>query len=186
MPRRTSLSGQNPFNSSRDNGPHSPRNTRGGGHNNFEGVLGGTESWMARRKAADGLIRRTEASSSDSRPEIKESDVPREEDEDSISRATANSAEESKREPPAHNEPVVANTTRSQPQDQATLSQNMGNLSLSSTPSEPPTGSSPALPDLASIEWSYLDPQGNIQGALYQLLNRSAAQLTLSHRPLPC
>jgi PERQ amino acid-rich with GYF domain-containing protein len=158
MPRRQSLSSnQGPLSASRDAVLPSPR-TRTGFGSGFDGVLGGGDSWTARRKAAE--------------PDIAAAVVL----DDNIG-------------PSAQHTPDQSNTTStakeaSGPPEIQTVHKVLAELSLDnvgqykpeassteSTSAGPPTlvtnPSNQNHPDLASVEWSYLDPQGNVQGKFY-------------------
>jgi len=167
MPRRQSLtSNQGPLASSRDAVLPSPR-TRTGFGSGFDGVLGGGDSWTARRKAAEALSKSTGAS----RELVGETEVKiKEEDEEpDIANAVVlddNVGSNMQPTPEQFNATSTADETSGQPETQA-VNNDMADLSLgtaaASLTSVIPQSAQAHL-DLASVEWSYLDPQGNVQG----------------------
>lgn len=183
MPRRQSLSSnQGPLSASRDAVLPSPR-TRTGFGSGFDGVLGGGDSWTARRKAAEALSKSTGAS----REPASETEVKiKEEEEPDIAAAVVL---DDNIGPSAQHTPDQSNTTStakeaSGPPEIQTVHKVLAELSLDnvgqckpeassteSTSAGPPTlvtnPSNQNHPDLASVEWSYLDPQGNVQGKFY-------------------
>jgi PERQ amino acid-rich with GYF domain-containing protein len=181
MPRRQSLSSnQGPLASSRDAVLPSPR-TRTGFGSGFDGVLGGGDSWTARRKAAEALSKSTGASrepASETEVKIKE-----EEAEPDIETAVVlddNVGASTQHTPDQSNVTSIANETPGQseiqPVHKALAELSLGNVgqykpeassaeSTSAAPLAPASNSSNQNHlDLASVEWSYLDPQGNVQG----------------------
>jgi PERQ amino acid-rich with GYF domain-containing protein len=154
----------------RETGLPSPRNRVGFGPS-FDGVLNGAESWTARRRATEGLPKleaalspqgtREEGERLDGKAEIKEEDEQHE--------RPGAARDDSSAVPPSHqnhssdipavgvqaaerNPGVSSVTSRAAPETSNHL-----NMDLTWRPS-------PGVPDLASVEWSYLDPQGQVQG----------------------
>ncbi|KAJ7630500.1 hypothetical protein FB45DRAFT_833102 [Roridomyces roridus] len=147
VPRKLSLSGTQPPLSPRDTALQSPR-TRIGHTATFDGVLGSSESWVARRRASEAKA----AGNVPREAEERRTDI-REEDEDaslesqSGPRDIPQTTESPVQEPP----PPKANESAAHVQngvDPAALS----------------NGPPPGILDLAAVQWSYLDPQGQLQG----------------------
>jgi PERQ amino acid-rich with GYF domain-containing protein len=139
-------------------------------------VLGGGDSWTARRKAAEALSKSTGAS----RELVGETEVKiKEEDEEpDIANAVVlddNVGSNMQPTPEQFNATSTADETSGQPETQA-VNNDMADLSLGNASQYKPEGTAAAsltsvIPqsaqahlDLASVEWSYLDPQGNVQG----------------------
>ncbi|RPD81564.1 hypothetical protein L226DRAFT_548817 [Lentinus tigrinus ALCF2SS1-7] len=155
LPRKLSLSNmQGGLASPRDGALPSPRVRPG-----FEGVLG--ETWSSRRRTSESIAKvgppphkDKETDGENKGPDIKE------EEEDAL-RASEHGRELSS------NSNLENGATGGNGVDQVN-----GQLSGLSTPGQGDSaggssgtgGPPPGLADLASIEWSYLDPQGNIQG----------------------
>ena len=173
MPRRQSLSsGQGPLNSPRDAAP-SPRSRVGHGPG-FDGVLGGGDTWVSRRKAAEGLSRTTSSSftdlGGDSDPKGVEIKEEEEEHSDPAVPMDKNPSE-------SGNGVEVANGSSgdhgvqpvAQALDDLALggSNTVSNGSGASYSNFPHPSPPQPLVDLANVEWSYLDPQGNVQGTRF-------------------
>ena len=170
LPRKLSLSSMQggSLASPRDAALPSPR-TRIGGTPGFEGVLG--ESWSSRRRG-DSLSKpsveappRREREPTDHGKDLKGPDI-KEEDEDTARKAEQNSGAGAgsgvaRPDAPAANGVDADNPDSVQGVNNgiATLSSGTNSDATSGVPSKPP-----GLTDLANIEWSYLDPQGNVQG----------------------
>ncbi|KAJ7022069.1 hypothetical protein C8F04DRAFT_1139338 [Mycena alexandri] len=158
-PRKLSLSSTQVPLSPRDAALPSPR-TRLGHTPTFDGVLNGGESWVARRRASEAKL----VASRD--PDLVEglgSEI-REEDEDANFESGGNTkpkevpqaAPSPSRDPPAATQPKTTGDGASYtPQVQ-----NGADLGGPAVPNGPP----PGIRDLASVQWSYLDPQGQLQG----------------------
>ena len=155
--------------SPRDAALPSPR-TRIGGTPGFEGVLG--ESWSSRRRG-DSLSKpgvdappRREREPTDPGRDSKGSDI-KEEDEDTARLTEQNGGvgtdtKVARADAPSTNGVEARNLTDN------IHSVNNGVANLNLTTNSDATGGVPSKPpgltDLANVEWSYLDPQGNIQG----------------------
>ncbi|KIL70552.1 hypothetical protein M378DRAFT_155483 [Amanita muscaria Koide BX008] len=165
LPRKQSFSGsQNPVVVARDVGLPSPR-SRVGLTSNFDGVLNtGGESWGARRRASEvslkGSVSMSRETSSENHSEPKANEIREELEEeqsgadgtigvpfgrrlDGQSRTQADSHETGSSE---HNIDLQSNHS-----NQPAFTQTTNGLPLE-------------LQDLASVEWSYKDPTGQIQG----------------------
>jgi PERQ amino acid-rich with GYF domain-containing protein len=157
---------------SRETGLPSPRNRAGFGPS-FDGVLNGAESWTARRRATEGLPK-LEATVSPQgnredgeRLEGKDSEI-KEVDEE---RERLGAARDDRSAlPPSHQNP---SGEASGPLDVQAPERNSA-ISYVSGRDVPETSNAhtmdltwrppPVILDLASVEWSYLDPQGQVQG----------------------
>ncbi|GBE78526.1 predicted protein [Sparassis crispa] len=183
IPRKLSLSSmQGPLASPRETGLPSPR-TRIGQTLGFDGVL--SESWSSRRRASDALAK--PGGTSSGRPERDTSDAGRDSNESYIKEEEEGGAPPSPEHlrggdnaaaqptPSPRPDPPIATTGRGSVSAD-NVSGSMASLSLAGQGdggvangvgitedpmmSKPPLG----LTDLTSVEWSYLDPQGQIQG----------------------
>ncbi|KAJ7293786.1 hypothetical protein C8J57DRAFT_1269996 [Mycena rebaudengoi] len=161
LPRKLSLSGIQAPLSPRDAGLPSPR-TRIGHTPTFDGVLNGGESWVARRRASEaksvGNTSRDPGDHHDGRAtELREED----EDASLASGGTPNPHETAS---PSGGGLATPEQPKAAEYDKgATYSphiQNGPDLTGPAAPNGPP----PGIQDLASIQWSYLDPQGQLQG----------------------
>lgn len=151
--------------SPRDAALPSPR-TRIGGAPGFEGVLG--DSWSSRRRG-DSLSKsnaeappRREREPTDPGRDLKGPDI-KEEDEDAARQAERNGSTGTnpgvaRLDAPATNGDGTDNTDEIHGVNTGAATLNLGDTT-GGVPSNPP-----GLADLANIEWSYLDPQGNVQG----------------------
>ncbi|KAJ7655269.1 hypothetical protein DFH06DRAFT_496661 [Mycena polygramma] len=158
LPRKLSLSSTQTPLSPRDAALPSPR-TRLGHTPTFDGVLNGGESWVSRRRASEAKAVGNASRDAEARgPEIREEDedpnpnsggksVPHE-----IPQATASPSPDP---PPPAPQPKTGDRVSQSPQVQ-----NGSGLGGSVVPNGPP----PGILDLASVQWSYLDPQGQLQG----------------------
>ncbi|CAL1696731.1 unnamed protein product [Somion occarium] len=156
LPRKQSLSSmQGPLASPREASLPSPRVRVGPA---FDGVL--NESWTSKRRVPEGLAK------SGSRGDLKE--AQREGVEQGI--------KEEEEEPPINSE-TESHPPEQQLNNSSTPVNDSGNGSAHTVnPTQPttflptvpasnvPSGPPPGIVDLASVEWSYLDPQGQIQG----------------------
>jgi PERQ amino acid-rich with GYF domain-containing protein len=183
IPRRQSLSsGQGPLPSPRDTALASPR-TRIGFGPSFDGVLGGGDSWIARRKAAEGLSKSTSGSRGDpvSEGDSKATEIKEEEESSDIA-ITARSEEKPESDQQSAPQQSESSSTVNEISEERAFQ--TANMNISGIPSESDgqdipdvspgeaasalaldsTPSTPSQSDLANVEWSYLDPQGNVQG----------------------
>ncbi|KAJ7480189.1 hypothetical protein B0H11DRAFT_2280849 [Mycena galericulata] len=160
VPRKLSLSNTQTPLSPRDAALPSPR-TRLGHTPTFDGVLNGGESWVARRRASEAKSVGNAARDPDHHegrgPEL------REEDEDANLEPGGGPAP--REIPPATESPIQDPPLPAQPNagDGASYSplvQNGADPVGSTVPNGPP----PGIRDLAAVQWSYLDPQGQLQG----------------------
>ncbi|OBZ78994.1 hypothetical protein A0H81_00307 [Grifola frondosa] len=169
IPRKASLSSMQGLGSP---GLPSPRN-RMGITPGFDGVL--SDTWSARRRASENVLRPGAAPRNDRDLESdpKGPDIKEEVEEEANTLAQQQNAD---LDPATALKPQVdrgsANGVNEHPGDAPTegLTGSMANLNLSKQPENAaPTASIPLNPppglgDLASVEWSYLDPQGHMQG----------------------
>ncbi|KAF8446148.1 hypothetical protein L210DRAFT_840512 [Boletus edulis BED1] len=181
LPRKLSLSNiqGGTLASPRDALP-SPRNRIGAFSSGFDGVLNSGDSWSRKRPSAGvaglggGILARGEGKEEDARySEIKEeeestthhsTDVH-----DGDPAAIMNPPSSGPNVPPSNPTPVGPLSSSDVGQGMAgmsleTLHQPNPNTRVSSTTNPLPSGPPPGLTDPASIEWSYLDPQGQVQG----------------------
>lgn len=159
--------------SPRDAAP-SPR--RGPGYSpGFDGILGGNDAWMARRRSE--VSSRASASisreSGGDQPENRPSDIGENPD-----------TNENERSGDAH-EPDQPTTFKGAsrdplPVDGQDAPVETGHLSLNVNgannpgPLDESANASPATTvDLAAVEWSYKDPSGQVQGILMTLLHHA-------------
>ncbi|KAK7041951.1 kinesin-like protein [Paramarasmius palmivorus] len=160
-PRKLSLSGQAPLASPRDVGLPSPR--RLGHTGGFDGVLNGGDSWVARRRASEGPMR---TSNTAREPSGGEENEIREEEEEIRPEAEPKVEAQDRSEPPANTDAGGIALQRPEAIDtgMAHLSLDNNAQSATNSPSVAGVGPPPGITDLANIEWSYVDPQGHIQG----------------------
>ncbi|TFY79630.1 hypothetical protein EWM64_g4380 [Hericium alpestre] len=177
IPRKLSLSTtQNAINSSRDGGLSSPR-SRGPLTPGFDGVLNVGESWTSRRKKSESGSKTGTYSRGDGEPEPydKGHEIREEEEEHStddgrgqnpsvrnalrasgVAAAMDNLSLKDGTHPGGNDVPVVGTLASGQ---------NPGMTGGGRSGQVPDvTHPPPGIADLANIEWSYLDPQGQIQG----------------------
>jgi len=160
------LTGQAPLLSPRDTALPSPRGRVG-----FDGILNGGDSWTARRRASEGLVKGAGASRDGGGEDGRNPDIKEEDEENN------GGGGEVKTSAQTQSDPVEAAKTN------GTILQHPENIetgiaqlsveptsqqSMSSSPASNPAtlGPPPGITDLASVEWSYLDPQGQVQGKL--------------------
>ncbi|KAJ7456540.1 hypothetical protein FB451DRAFT_1276327 [Mycena latifolia] len=159
VPRKLSLSSAQAPLSPRDAGLPSPR-TRLGHTPTFDGVLNGGESWVARRRASEAKSIGN-ASRDPDHHEGRGLEI-REEDEDASVNSGPNEIPPDPPQPkasPSHDVP----TAQSKAGDGVSHTphiQNGSDLAATTVSNGPP----PGIQDLASVQWSYLDPQGQLQG----------------------
>ncbi|KAF8213572.1 hypothetical protein K438DRAFT_1661780 [Mycena galopus ATCC 62051] len=154
-PRKLSLSSTQGPMSPRDSALPSPR-TRLGHTPTFDGVLNGGESWVARRRASEAKAVARDAEHHEA-PNLE----IREEDEDANADSGGN-----------HTPQEIPKATASPPRDPPASSQpkttgdGTPHVQNGSDPAAPvvPNGPPPGFRDLAGVQWSYLDPQGQLQG----------------------
>ncbi|KAF9040365.1 hypothetical protein BDZ89DRAFT_1156583 [Hymenopellis radicata] len=170
LPRKLSLSSiQSPM-SPRDPGMPSPRVARMGA--GFDGGVftGGGESWTARRRASEGAAKTPGILHRDPIGELQDAKIK---EEDETPGQTSENLDKPLRE--ANNPTAVPYETLStagqtsiqniEPPVSHLPLHNESNHSSSASPANSSVGfAPPGLTDLASIEWSYLDPLGNVQG----------------------
>ncbi|KAK0208899.1 hypothetical protein DFS33DRAFT_1459466 [Desarmillaria ectypa] len=172
IPRKLSLSSMQSPMSPRDTGLPSPRPSRMGA--GFDGVLNGGDSWVARRRASEGLVKSgggmTRDPGSEYQPDGKSSEI-KEEDE-SAAQATDRDPHPDELLPHSADDEATAAAGASHSQTQildASVAQmSLGNDNRHSSSASPANSSAgyppPGLADVSNVEWSYLDPQGQIQG----------------------
>ncbi|KAI0063184.1 hypothetical protein BV25DRAFT_1990965 [Artomyces pyxidatus] len=184
IPRKLSLSAaQGPLSSPRESGIPSPR-TRGPLTPGFDGILNGGETWTSRRRASESASKApnlnavrdagdTELSGA-SRTKIEEeseeplrSDTGRREQgqnghqESASGQFTQQSdASRTSEDPPPSNTNGLDRLSLNEQQPAIQPSASGGLQGGSELANSGPQG----IPDAASIEWSYLDPQGQVQG----------------------
>jgi len=194
LPRKLSVSSLNgPLHSPREGALPSPR-TRGGFSPGFDGILSAGDSWMARRRTSDatrpgGLSAPRDNSSGDGR---KGGDIKEEEEEDgkgglpSVGDGQPNNSGDLYANSPTvadhGGQPVLAVQGQGLagnpiPHD---LARGAGNVAIGRSVDQPYIATTngnraglgvaqriapmPTAVDLASVEWSYIDPQGATQG----------------------
>lgn len=171
IPRKQSLSSlQSPSAASpRDVGLPSPR-TRVGYTPNFDGVFSGGDSWMARRRASEASSKPIRDGGGDYtgddrapiQEEIEEEDGRDKRDTQSHSQLALSSGPNRLHTSNQAGEPETKITDTS-----GLSNRNLSTTSALSDASEgrvASTGPPPGLVDLTSIEWSYKDPSGQVQG----------------------
>ncbi|KAJ7102390.1 hypothetical protein B0H15DRAFT_814411 [Mycena belliarum] len=155
VPRKLSLSSAQAPLSPRDAALPSPR-TRIGHTPTFDGVLNGGESWVARRRASEAKAIGNASRDEGRGPEL------REEDEDANLDSGGNAAPQDlpqTKPSPSRDPPTVQPKT----DEAASYSPHLKNgADLKATAVA--NGPSPGMVDLPSVQWSYLDPQGQLQG----------------------
>lgn len=181
IPRKLSLSSvQGPLTSPRDSNFPSPRN-RIGTTSGFDGVLNGGESWVARRRASEAKTSGVVTSRGEPSGEphdTKGLEITEEEEENNHKDLHSPNTQDrpSPHEPSPSPQPdstISGGTSVSQPSPAQGIETNLANLSISNSNNTGAVdlaagaaaiGPPPGLSDLASVEWSYLDPQGQVQG----------------------
>ncbi|KAF9072776.1 hypothetical protein BDP27DRAFT_388353 [Rhodocollybia butyracea] len=156
-PRKLSLTGQAPLLSPRETGMPSPRG-RLGHTPSFDGVLNGGESWMARRRASE-VSKNAPRDPGEDPKEIREEDEENNLDSQSRPGAMGSLASGIAMQKPDSIESGLAQIALDAPPSAAVPSLTNSPASTSAS-----IGPPPGIVDLASVEWSYLDPQGQIQG----------------------
>ncbi|KIJ68628.1 hypothetical protein HYDPIDRAFT_179700 [Hydnomerulius pinastri MD-312] len=185
LPRKLSLSNTQggPLASPRDALP-SPRNRMGTFGSGFDGVLNTGDSWSRRRPSAGmpGGGGGTPTRGDGKEGEPRRSDIKEEEENTSHSATIAHSADsvDATQQPssPGPDVPPPDVTPNGHPPSSGTdpVTQGIAGMSLgehnhvdgnpqvATTINLPASGPPPGLADPASVEWSYLDPQGQVQG----------------------
>jgi len=190
IPRKLSLSStQGPLGSPRDSGLPSPR-TRGPATPGFDGILNSGESWVSRRRASESGTRLNSGATSradgDDEPQSTSRLKIDEEDEDQHrqsgpadapnppvqSASPQNLSNQSGSSPPGPELPAndVVSSSINGAEDAASSTTHTANpVSDSDSPqsltnSTSVTAASQPVTNPANVEWSYLDPQGNVQG----------------------
>ncbi|KAG1866280.1 hypothetical protein C8R48DRAFT_747549 [Suillus tomentosus] len=184
LPRKLSVSNTQ-GNSPRDGALPSPRTRIGGFTSGFDGVLNGGDSWMARRRASESVLK-VGGASTGTRPESREEDSKGhnikedEEEQHPVQNTALQPSPSAASQLSAIPDALPPDTTSNSPSPRSALSADsvahrMTGMSLSETErtnanfhpnpvaDSLTTGPPPGL-DPASIEWSYLDPQGQVQG----------------------
>lgn len=153
--------------SPRDAAVPSPR-TRVGYTSNFDGVLNNGDSWVARRRASEASLKSgagTFRDSGDQAPDGKAPEI-REEEEDGNHEPRKENGDEPDSLSGGSSSKTISDGAAFQ--DDPNISTNMSHLSLDTynQPAQEQMGNGPppGITDLTSIEWSYKDPQGQIQG----------------------
>lgn len=153
----------------RESGMPSPSPRGRLGHTpGFDGVLNGGESWVARRRASEGLLPKIPANSArDPGEESKELEIREEDEENHL---------DSNPEPDPQLGSKATNQLAMQKPDKIESGAALdvpATLSVSNSPASTSAsvGLPPGIVDLSSVEWSYLDPQGQVQGILIDFLH---------------
>jgi PERQ amino acid-rich with GYF domain-containing protein len=160
----------------RDAALPSPRN-RVGFSPNFDGVLNGGDSWVARRRASETSLKSGVGTSRDQNDQLdnKALEIREEEEDSSHQHQSSEHVEEKPHLSQLHATSATApsqSSNNASLRDGQTVAADMAHLSIGvngSTVPEPmdnltSNGPPPGIPDLASVEWSYKDPSGQIQG----------------------
>lgn len=187
IPRKLSLSSaQGPLGSPRDGSLPSPR-TRGPVAPSFDGILNSGETWVSRRRASESGTRLNSGATrgdGDTEPQsgnrLKIDEVEEEQQRHSESRPDStdknppqNSGPSSGESPQGATIPVNDSANSNGPDGSSTfhgVTQPPAQGSMDSLPAHssanpvPVTAASQHVANLASVEWSYLDPQGQVQG----------------------
>lgn len=162
-PRKLSLSSVQAPLPPRDAGLSSPR-TRVGPPT-FDGILNGGETWVSRRRASEGLLNKSGTGMArDSGGDYDGKGTQIREEEEGL-----HEPERPEDTQPPPSQPVPLPVENSALRDSAAFASSAGDnhdISRSSNNSVQPTGPPPGIPDLSSVDWSYLDPQGQLQGIL--------------------
>jgi PERQ amino acid-rich with GYF domain-containing protein len=156
----------------------------------FDGVLNSGDSWVSRRRASEGLqksaVVKGDAGGGEGQQDGKEADIKEEEEEEgrketdrnpiisdgssSVHRPESPPQPEPSRSPPSDpppsKSPEVQVASSGSRKVSSTAETSVGIISAVNT--------APPLQDLTSVEWSYLDPQGQVQG---QATNKSNLSL---------
>ncbi|KAF5392406.1 hypothetical protein D9757_002183 [Collybiopsis confluens] len=167
-PRKLSLTGQPPLQSPRESGMPSPRG-RLGHTPGFDGVLNGGDSWVARRRASEGIINQSGNSARDPGEDPKELEIKEEDEENHPgSQPKSNSQHHSIHLQSsltggiAPDRPEIVESAITQMTIDVPI-HNAQSVTSSPASTSASIGPPPGI-DLAGVEWSYLDPQGHVQG----------------------
>ena len=161
LPRKLSLSNmQGGLSSPREGGLPSPRVRPG-----FDGVL--SDTWAVRRRTSENAVPKLGGGKieREGEGEGKDPDIKEEAEEDAADHARETSGGS------AGGQPVSGGGGGEAGKAVDQLNGHMGNMAISgqtegqqpaqtATPSKPPPGPG----NLSEVEWSYLDPQGKVQG----------------------
>ena len=168
----------------------SPR-TRIPGAVGIDGVL--SDSWHVRKKTSEGLLNSgirvgDAAESGPHATDIKEEDEERGGAGEPNGGAANGTRHATQNDPPPEN--TMSEGRESQPNVNS-VSAGVGKLSLNTQGTEmnvngtgphtpvdgAPAGHPPGIVDLSTVEWSYLDPQGQVQGVLLLIILLPAIHL---------
>jgi PERQ amino acid-rich with GYF domain-containing protein len=173
--RKLSSSGPAPVLTPKDGGQPSPR-PRIGFASSFDGVLSGGDSWTSRRRTSDAYLRgaavREELCVGDTQTDsrgsetISEGEKGKQADPDGVGGLGTSLAHSNSQSSLSHD------TLKDDAHPQVVIPLIDGCLSTHETRSNSSNGTdigtgrvySTGIQDLASVEWSYLDPQGQVQG----------------------
>ncbi|KAG2149771.1 hypothetical protein BD769DRAFT_1408297 [Suillus cothurnatus] len=183
LPRKLSVSNTQ-GNSPRDGALPSPRTRIGGFASGFDGVLNGGDSWMARRRTSESVLK-VGGASTGTRPESREEDtkghnIKEVEEEHPVQNTALQPSTSGASQLSPIPDSLPPTTTSNSPSQQSapsadsvahgmtgmSLGENEranANFHLNPVVDSVTTGPPPGL-DPASVEWSYLDPQGQVQG----------------------
>ncbi|KAG2754517.1 hypothetical protein P692DRAFT_201837583 [Suillus brevipes Sb2] len=183
LPRKLSVSNTQGC-SPREGALPSPRVRIGGFASGFDGVLNGGDSWMARRRTSESALKAGGASTG-TRPESREEDakgnnIKEVEGEQSVQNTALQPSPSGASQLCPIPDALPPDTTSNSPSQPSASSADsaahrMAGMSLGENErtkanfqpnpvaDSVTTGPPPGL-DPASIEWSYLDPQGQVQG----------------------
>ncbi|KAE9409327.1 hypothetical protein BT96DRAFT_962438 [Gymnopus androsaceus JB14] len=155
MPRKLSLTGQAPLMSPREAALPSPRG-RLGHTPSFDGVLNGGESWIARRRASEGLTSKpAPGSARDPGEDPKELKIKEEDEENNPDR----------QDPQKDAQSTLSSVTMQRPDN---IEPGAAQLPLdvpgAQSLADSPASTSASIGPPPCVEWSYLDPQGQVQG----------------------
>ncbi len=157
----------------------------------FDGVL--SDSWSARRRASEGLLKGNDRPGEPGDPHegTKTVGIKEEDEEGGASRleptASKGGVSGSQTDQPSQ-DPAINGTGHAQA-TLGTISSGINSLSLDSgsqnSPQIPPTttnvppGPPPGLSDPATMAWTYLDPQGQVQGQCVSRMRLRSLKLPL-------
>ncbi|KAF8634404.1 hypothetical protein AX15_000856 [Amanita polypyramis BW_CC] len=170
LPRKQSFSGlQNAGISPRDVGLPSPRN-RVGLTSNFDGILSSSDSWSVRRRTSEASLKSavtmSREASNDLQNEARAYEIREGKERDNFDNGVGKILDQGLEVQAApqtdyegtHN---LALAETELPTDHSSINAvDYNKAGISRAPSGPP----PGLQDLATVEWSYKDPTGQIQG----------------------
>ncbi|OJA20426.1 hypothetical protein AZE42_09467, partial [Rhizopogon vesiculosus] len=165
--------------STRDGTLISPRTRIGSFTSGFDGVLNGGDSWMARRRTSESMLKASPGILPEGREEDVKEPTAKEVENTGVTQNQSGPSGASQQSPPI-SDALPPDTTRDSPNQQFALhadsvASHIAGMSLAEKErtntnfhpnpvvDTPMVGPPPGL-DPASIEWSYLDPQGQVQG----------------------